>query len=118
MYANGEIIQEKIKRDFLPNIIFDKNKPSIIINDKKILDFKIIKNSDIEPYFYNINVIILDISVKINFSGLTQGWKIEIDTTCWTIPLPSARVNGTTIYGDVTETINKKPQIIEYLRFL
>lgn len=95
IYKKGKLIKEKIKRNLLNDINIDINKPNFIINDKKIISFnENINNKKINNWSYTINDIIDDVSVNLTFSSLTEGWKIETASTCWTVPLPSAQVKG------------------------
>jgi len=106
LYENGVLIKEKINRHLLTNITFDTKNPIIIINDKTVLNFFIDKSKKESPWIYNINLKIEDIILKLRFTGLTQGWKIETESTCWTVPLPNANVKGTISYNGKTQPVN------------
>ncbi len=95
IYKKGKLIKEKIKRNILNHIIIDNKKPEFIKNDKKIIYFeKNNINKKINNWIYIINDIIDDVSVNLTFTNLTEGWKIETSSTCWTVPLPNADVKG------------------------
>jgi predicted secreted hydrolase len=105
LYKDGELIKERLDRYLLSNIIIDNNEPSIIINDKKILSFYIKNDNNLNKWNYIINETIRDVGLKLSFTGLTEGWKIETKSTCWTVPLPNAEVNGTITIGDKTISV-------------
>ena len=106
VYKEGTLIKEKIHRFLLSNIILDKKKPSIIINDKKVVSFVIEKNNQRSPWKYKINLSIEEVSVNLTFVGKSEGWKIETDSTCWTVPIPTANVTGTISFKGKTEKVN------------
>ena len=108
LYKNGELVKEKIERYFLSNITVDNKKPNIIINDKKILSFHIKNDIKLNKWIYIINETIDEISINLRFTGLTEGWKIETNSTCWTVPLPNAEVTGTITVNNKTISVNGK----------
>ena len=105
IYDNGTLVKEKINRFPLTNIIIDKKKPEVIINDKKIISFDIKKDNLKNIWTYEINLSIEEVTVQLNYSGNTEGWKIETDSTCWTVPLPKATVEGTISINQKTEKV-------------
>jgi len=105
LYKHGTLIKEKIHRFFLSNIIIDKEKPIIIINGKKVVSLDIDKRNKQKPWMYTINLSIEDVSVNLIFTSISDGWKIETDSTCWTVPLPTANVNGTVSFDGKTEKV-------------
>lgn len=108
LYKDGVIIKEKIKVYLLSDIIIDNKFPNFIINDTKKISFHINNDNNINRWSYNINEIIDDISVNLSFTGLTEGWKIETDSTCWTVPLPNAEVTGKISFDGKSETVTGK----------
>ena len=105
LYKNGELIKEKIKIYPLSNTTIDTKKPSIIINDKKVVSFQIDTTKKEKPWTYNIDVSVDDISLSLNFTGQTEGWKIETESTCWAVPLPHATVTGSISINEKTKTV-------------
>ncbi|MBS3801822.1 MAG: hypothetical protein KGY65_03640 [Candidatus Thermoplasmatota archaeon] len=105
LYKHGTLIKEKIHRFFLSNIIIDKEKPIIIINGKKVVSLNIDKKNQNKPWMYTINLSIEDVFINLIFTSLSDGWKIETDSTCWTVPLPKANVTGTISFEGKTEKV-------------
>lgn len=108
LYRNGKIIKEKLKLYLLSDINIDNNNPDFIINDKKSLTFYIKNDDNLNRWNYIINESIDGLSINLLFSGLTEGWKIETKSTCWTVPLPNARVKGKLSFDGKTIQVTGK----------
>jgi predicted secreted hydrolase len=108
LYKNGVLFKEKINRSFLPHITIDKKKPTLKIGEKTILSFHNDSKKANIPWTYSINLSIEEVTLQLTFTGETEGWKIETDSTCWTVPLPSASVNGKIEINEKSTTVSGK----------
>jgi len=94
IYYKGATIRETRKVDVIKNKDFSKKSPTISIRNKDRVLFDDDHYRKTLNWRYRINLNIEDAEVDLLFEGTTPGWKIETDTTCWTVPLPKARVKG------------------------
>lgn len=100
IYQKGKLITEKIKRSLFDPADFNTEKPIIHLDNKTVLSFSIDKEQPEKPWIYSIDLGIDDVDLHLSFIGKTPGWKIETKTTCWTVPLPLASVQGNIVIND------------------
>lgn len=100
IYHKGTPIVESKNVEMLGQVDISRDKPHISVKNKGIVIFDMEKFKINNQWRYHIDLSIKDSAVNLIFEGTTTGWKIETDTTCWTVPLPKAIVSGSlTIHG-------------------
>ena len=104
IYYKGTSISETKKRDILKYADSSKDDPNISVKNNRYVSFDMDHYKKTDEWRYHISLDINDVGVDLVFTGATPGWKIETDTTCWTVPLPKAKVTGTiTLHGKPIE---------------
>ncbi len=106
IYHNGQLIIEKIKRSIFSQSDFSREKPIVQVDEKTVLSFSVDTKKQGKPWIYTIDLGIEDVHLHLKFIGKTPGWKIETESTCWTVPLPLASVQGTMIFNDKKMNVN------------
>ena len=100
IYHYGKSIVEKKKVLLFSRFKTDNIYPEIYIDDEKIVSFDKINFNKNGNWSYHIKTEIEGVKVDLNFSGLTKGWKIETQKSCWAVPLPKASVSGNICFND------------------
>ncbi len=95
IYKKGKVEVDAIKTDLLSNFYTSYDHPCIHINSKPVVEFDQNHYKKTGEWRYHISLKIDYHEVDLTFIGTTQGWKIETLDTCWTVPLPKAKVSGT-----------------------
>ena len=67
---------------------------------KPIIEFNYDKFQEKGEWTYKIDIAIDDCKVKLIFTRLTKGFKIETKAESWTVALPKAKVTGEISYKD------------------
>jgi len=94
IYKSGKIISEELKIDFFSKFFVNSDFPTIKINDNTVVYFDEENYEKKKVWQYRIKLSIKNTIVNLLFIGTTEGWKIETTDTCWTVPLPKAKVSG------------------------
>jgi hypothetical protein len=94
IYKEGKAIVEAVKTNLFSNLNISSDRPLIQINDKAILDFDFESYKKKGEWKYTISLAIGNYEVNLSLVGITNGWKVETEDTCWAVPLPKAKVEG------------------------
>lgn len=94
IYHKGATVSETRNVEIMKRNMFSKNSPTITVKNKDHAFFDKEHYEKTKNWRYKIQLDIDNAGVDLIFEGTTQGWKIETDTTCWTVPLPKAKVHG------------------------
>jgi hypothetical protein len=95
IYRDGKIEHESSKRVFLRRSKISMDVPSVVVFDEPMMTFDMNRYEKKNEWSYHVKMKIEDLSVDLDFLGLTQGWKIETPVESWTVALPKAKVTGT-----------------------
>ena len=104
IYENGKLKYTSTNKFLFRHVKISKDIPSINLFEKPILTFDQNRYEKTNEWCYNVKMKIKDISVNLDFIGLTKGWKIETPMESWTVALPKAKVTGK--FGIKNKTIN------------
>ena len=94
VYKGGKAQFEKLKINLFSNVLISEKELKIIINGQTVVNIDSDHYNKTGEWKYTIKLTIKDISIDLTFIGTTEGWKVETDTTCWTVALPKAKVEG------------------------
>jgi len=95
IYKKGKTEVEAVKTDLISKSKVNSNYPTIKINNKPVIEFDYNHYKNKEKWKYHLYLKIGNNEVDLIFISTTKGWKIETADTCWAVPLPKAKVNGT-----------------------
>lgn len=95
IYKDGKEQSKSRKIDFFSGKITESDYPTIYLNKNPVVKFDKQHYDKTKKWKYNINLIIDNKEINLEFIGTTNGWKIETPYTCWSVPVPKANVKGT-----------------------
>ena len=104
IYKNGKLKYASTNKFLFRRVKISKDIPSINLFEKPILTFDQNRYEKTNEWCYNVKMKIKDLSVDLDFIGLTKGWKIETPMESWTVAQPNAKVTGK--IGIKNKTIN------------
>lgn len=104
IYKNGKLKYASTNKFLFRRVKISKDILSINLFEKPILTFDQNRYEKTNEWCYNVKMKIKDLSVNLDFIGLTKGWKIETPMESWTVALPKAKVTGK--FGIKNKTIN------------
>jgi hypothetical protein len=98
VYKDGELITHNKEVYDISNFYASEEEPLIIINKKTVMIGYVDEKDGL--YNYEVDFEVGDTSAKLNFCGLTKGWKGETPGSKWVVALPKAFVFGWIKFGD------------------
>jgi hypothetical protein len=94
IYIDGKLKHTSTNRFLLRRAKISRDIPSILLLEKPVIMFDREIFESTGKWCYKVKLKIKDLSVNLDFIGLTEGWKIETPLESWIVALPKARVTG------------------------
>ncbi len=93
-YKDGEIEERIVKRYLFKNFETSHKKPIVKLFGKKIIEFDMEKYKKNNEWIYYIDLDLGKNKVKLEFNGLTEGFKYVTENESWTVAQPKSTVSG------------------------
>lgn len=98
IYKDGELVTHNKDVYDIFSFYASEEEPIIKLNKKTVMVGYVDEKDGL--YNFEINLEVGDASAKLNFYGLTKGWKGETPGSKWVVALPKAYVLGWISIGD------------------
>jgi len=106
LYKDDQIIFEKKEKFSFKEVATKTDYPSVMINNKPILEFDINRYKKNNEWVYHIMMPIDGCHADLTFTSITKGFKIETAKESWTVAVPKARVQGVIGYEGKNLTVD------------
>ncbi len=93
-YKNGEIEERSIKRHFFKDFDTSYSKPIVKLFGKKIIEFDIKKYKKNNEWIYYIDLDLGKNKAKLEFTGMTDGFKYVTENESWVVAQPKSTISG------------------------